>query len=75
LPIGVSNNVRENAKRLPYQYLVGQQVSIRVDAVARKLDVPQGPYPITQVHANGTITIRRSPTVTERINIRRLHPA
>ena len=33
-----------------------------------------GPYPITEVHANGTVEIARTPHITERINIRRLSP-
>lgn len=69
------NNARENAKRLPFQYAIGQQVYIRVNDISRKLDSQQGPFPITQVHANGTVTIQRSPILTERINIRCLHPA
>jgi transposase InsO family protein len=69
------NNARENANRLPFQYEIGQQVYIRVNDISRKLDSQQGPFRISQVHANGTVTIQRSPIVTERINIRRLHPA
>jgi hypothetical protein len=33
-----------------------------------------GPYRITRVHSNGTITIELSPGVVERINIRRVKP-
>ena len=33
-----------------------------------------GPYAITQVHTNGTVTIRLSDNVTERINIRWIKP-
>ena len=33
-----------------------------------------GPFTIERVHVNGTMTIRRSPYVTERINIRRIRP-
>ena len=29
----------------------------------------EGPFPITQVHTNGTVTISLRPEVTERINI------
>jgi len=34
----------------------------------------EGPFLITQVHTNGTVTIQRRPFVTERLNIRRLMP-
>ena len=33
-----------------------------------------GPYPIQQVHNNGTVTILHQPNITERINIRRIKP-
>jgi hypothetical protein len=33
-----------------------------------------GPFRIVQVHTNGTVTIRRSPTLIDRINIRRIRP-
>ena len=34
----------------------------------------EGPYQITRVHTNGTVTIRTSPNTTERISIRRVKP-
>jgi hypothetical protein len=41
----------------------------------RKLDSKaEGPYMITQVQVNGTITIQCTEHVTERINIRRIIP-
>jgi len=39
-----------------------------------KLEFFAGPFTIECVHVNGTRTIRRSPYVTERINIRRIRP-
>ena len=33
-----------------------------------------GPYPIERVHTNGTVTIWLSPSVQERINVRRIRP-
>ena len=33
-----------------------------------------GPYLITEVHVNGTLTIRKRPNVLERVNIRRVKP-
>jgi hypothetical protein len=33
-----------------------------------------GPFIITQVHVNGTVTIERLDNLYECINIRRLHP-
>jgi hypothetical protein len=40
-----------------------------------KLDVRfEGPFQITQIHVNGTVTIRRRPGILERVNIRRIRP-
>jgi hypothetical protein len=33
-----------------------------------------GPFNITRVHANGTVTIALAPGVIERVNIRRIKP-
>ena len=71
----ISNNTRKNSKRIEHTYRRDDQVYIIVDEKAQKLRNKQGPFKITTVHTNGTVTIRRSANVTERINIRRLHPA
>jgi transposase InsO family protein len=68
---------RQNLKRRTYDYQVGQNILILNSSLhPRKLDpiAPDGPFPIVQVHTNGTVTIRKSPLVTERINIRRIRP-
>ena len=70
-----SNNVAENKSRIFHDYHINDLVYIRKSALEQKLAPLQGPFQITKVHTNGTVTIRRSPTVCERINIRRLHPA
>ena len=68
------NNERENRKRIDWDYVVGQQVLLDKPGIVPKLTSPRtGPYTITQVHANGTVTIQRGPT-TERVNIRRITP-
>ena len=67
-------NLRENAKRIDYDYAVGQQVYVTSDGINRKLDRPKtGPFPIVDVYTNGTVRIRRG-AIDERINIRRLEP-
>ena len=69
------DNVRENKKRLDHDFQPGQNVFIINRDIKRKLSPDkEGPFEIISVHTNGTITIRRSHTVTERINIRRAHP-
>jgi hypothetical protein len=68
------NNARENKKRVEWDYRSGQQVLLERPGLIGKLESPRsGPYTITQVHVNGTVTIQRGPT-TERVNIRRVTP-
>ena len=70
------NNIQENAKRITsYDYCVNQMVYVTDRDVKRKLSLKSGPFRIVQTHTNGTVTIQRSANVTERINIRHLHPA
>jgi transposase InsO family protein len=69
------NNTSENKSHIPHDYIIGESVYIRKSNIEQKLNPLQGPFVIEKVHTNGTVTIRRSPTITERINIRRLHPA
>jgi hypothetical protein len=68
------STLRENSKRLDYDYTVGQQVYIVRDPPYRKIEGPKlGPYEITEVFTNGNVRIQRG-FVNERINIRRLEP-
>ena len=65
---------RENNRRRNYDYVAGQYV-LELDKDPTTLGSrTRGPFQILQTHTNGTITIRRSPMVTERINIRRVRP-
>ena len=71
------NNNRENSKRIKYKYQINDKVLVaRHDA--RKLECPfYGPYKVTEVFNNGTVTIkksRRGGATYERVNIRRIHP-
>ena len=67
-------NLRENSKRIDFDYEVGQKAYIVRDKPYRKLDGPkQGPFRITDVYTNGTVRIQKG-NVNERINIRRLEP-
>ena len=71
------DNERENAKRIPHDYKVGDLVLIRRDLGGEqisKLDcLTHGPYPIVRVHVNGTVTLQRD-GFREKINIRRILP-
>lgn len=68
------NLMRENNRRRQYDYLP-QQLVLKKNSNPRKLgERTSGPYPIKQVHANGTVTIELSANACERINIRRVLP-
>ena len=68
------SNAQENARRIDFDYAVGQKVLLKKDGILRKAEVKyQDPFTITQVHTNGTIRIQRG-TMSERINIRRVTP-
>ena len=64
----------ENRKRISHDYQPNDQVLVLVYKPDKLEPRARGPYRILHTHVNGTVTIRRSPTVTERINIRRLRP-
>jgi hypothetical protein len=63
-----------NTKRFSYDYAIGDEV-LKLIYQPDKLEArATGPFPITRVHTNGTVTIETSPGVVERINIRRIKP-
>ena len=68
--------LRENATRISHDYQVSDQVLKKsVLSLSDKLKPSfTGPHEIIQVHTNGTVTIRLTDNVTERINIRRIKP-
>jgi transposase InsO family protein len=82
--IASENNARENAKRVPHNYEVGDLVLKAKgnpgdkSAVRPTLQRPfEGPYRVHHVWNNGTVTIRRTVrggAIFERINIRRIRP-
>jgi hypothetical protein len=67
------NNAEENAKHIDYDYKVGEQVLIFTPDPSKMEQPREGPYPITQVHANGTVTLQKGP-VTQRYNVRQIVP-
>ena len=68
----VQNNKKENHSRKNHDYKVGQRVLILNKNQHKGMLEPtvlnEGPWPITQVYINGTVTINRNNYV-ERINI------
>ena len=75
----IDNNLRRaNSQRVNYDYAVGDlvyELVRRTNDVTQKLETYyRGPYPVVQVHSNGTLTLQRSPNVLDRVNIRKLRP-
>jgi hypothetical protein len=63
-------------KRKTHDYQVGDQVLIKraLDAGSKLEPTYKGPYPIVQVHTNGTATVLLQPNTMERYNVRRITP-
>ena len=67
------NNKAENAKRIPHQYTVGDQVLLK-RGTENKYETPyEGPYTILQINDNGTVRMKVK-NVEDTYNIRRLTP-
>ncbi len=66
-------NQRKNAKRIDYDYKVGDKVLLITEGILRKAESAYGkePWTITTVHTNETIRIQRR-TKTERLSIQRV---
>ncbi|KAL7529282.1 hypothetical protein ACHAWF_002915, partial [Thalassiosira exigua] len=65
---------RENARRIDYDYRVGQKVLLTRDGTLRKSELKyDGPFTVTEVYMNGTVRIQRG-TINERLNIRIIVP-
>jgi len=68
------SNERENQKRIPHRYSVGDKVLIDKPGIKRKMSRPRaGPFLVTAVYTNGTVRVQRG-AVSERLNVRRLTP-
>ena len=66
--------LRQNQKRVDYDYVVGQKVLLITDGIIRKAsDKYTGPFVITQVFTNGNVRIKRE-RIEERLHIRRIIP-
>ena len=68
------NNQRENAKRHPHQYSVGDQVLMKKESKSKYGHASyEGPFTIAKVNTNGTVRIRKG-AVTDTFNIRLIKP-
>ena len=66
--------MRANRSRISHDYQPNDQVLVLTYKPDKLEPRATGPFTIDRVHTNGTITIRRNPHITERINIRRVRP-
>jgi transposase InsO family protein len=66
--------IQANTKRFSYDYRQGDEVLKLVYNPDKLEPRATGPYTITRVHQNGTLSIELSPGVIERINVRRVKP-
>ena len=80
----LQNNQKENAKRLPYTYTVGELVVV-MQHQHRKYGLPKyfGPYTVDHVYENSTVYLRQETPRQETTNvgmvyttwnIRNIHP-
>jgi hypothetical protein len=55
------SNLRENEKRIDYDYKVGDKILVRKDGILRKTESRwvNEPWNIVSVHTNGTIRVKR----------------
>ena len=74
----LQNNKKENARRLPHTYKVGDQVMVKLNP-HRKLEGARfdGPYTVNQVNDNGTVQLSKATNggaVLTTWNIRNVKP-
>ena len=68
------NNRKENMRRIPHDYRIGDKVLYRGDSLSKfSEDQYDGPYTIVQVNTNGTVRLKMD-AVTDTVNIRLLKP-
>lgn len=68
------NNRRANLRRRFKDYQVNEQVLILERPLGKLKPKTSGPFPISAIHVNGTVTIQRGPGIHERLSIRRVKP-
>jgi len=68
------NNMRENQKRTPHEYKLGDNILYQIQTKGKFSDNPyKGPYGITKVNSNGTVQLHMG-VIYETVNIRLLKP-
>jgi hypothetical protein len=65
--------MKKNQKRICCGCAIGNSI-LKTEASARKMEQPrEGPFNIVCAHANGTLTMQKSP-VEERLNMQQVMP-
>lgn len=67
------NNQKENAKRIPYTYQVGDQVLVDEKPLSKYNPKYSGPFRVCAVNDNGTLRIKKH-SYYDTINIRNVYP-
>ena len=68
------NNQKENSKRTPHVYQIGDKVLYRQDQRNKfGMNPWEGPYDILQVYDNGTVAFKRG-AVIDKVNLRLIKP-
>jgi hypothetical protein len=66
--------IAANTKRFSHDYAIGDEV-LKLSYEPDKLEPrATGPFMVTRVHANGTLSIELSPVVVKRINLCHVKP-
>jgi hypothetical protein len=73
------NNAKENAKRIPHNYVVGDKVVVQQDPSRKHgSDRYRGPFTVTQVYPNGTVRLEQHTAnggvVSQTWNLRNVFP-
>jgi hypothetical protein len=72
----IDDNLRRaNQRRRHHNYQPNDECLILDPTATSKLDTRfLGPFQIVHTHINGTVTIQRTPHVTDRLHIRQIRP-
>ena len=68
------NLIKQNKKRIEHQYRVGDRVKQIVWNKTKLSKQSDGPFWVLATHCNGTLTIQRTPTVTDTQSTRWFRP-
>ena len=69
-----NNIMRQNKKRIDYNYHVGELVKMQIHDPLKLSKKFKGPYRINQVNTNSTVSLQIQPHITTTINIRKIEP-